>query len=200
MLGQYNLLPLLKGWDYKLYEGIQTNVVRGAAPINALSIRDTGWLVQLFILTTDAYGQVEVTYQGAELKTQTIGLYPEYFSDIGAFSQDPAGWMQRYSRPNPASTQGIYAGAITPGWQGGALPFVPTITLSLQLLSSSTQATAYIAGIAWAIIIIKKETFIKSLRRILDPASDLSIDPGLLATGPSLLRELGEPMVGGSEE
>ncbi len=193
MLGPFGLLPLLKGWEYKLHEAVRTSVVRGEDPIQAHSVSETGWLLQLFLLTTDAYGKLLVTYQGADLATQTIEIYPEAMKDVGAFTQDPAGWIQRYSRPNPYSTAGIYvAGLSTGGWQGSPLNYVPTVTMSLELPTDSTQTTAYIYGSAFVVALTNKKTFIRSLRRILDPKSSLKIDPALLETGPALLKQLGE--------
>ena len=193
MLGEFGLLPFLKGWEYKLHIAERTNVIRGADPIEARSISETGWLLQLIELTTDAYGKVIVDYQGASLETQTFELYPETYKVFGAFAQDPAGWIQRYSRPNSYSTAGIYVVAgTTSGWQGGPLPFVPTVTIKLELPADSTQDSAYIAGALFVIAITDKKAFIGSLRRVLDPTSSLKIDPALLATGSAVLKQLGE--------
>jgi len=193
LLGEYGLLPLLKGWEYKRHMVSRSNIVRGADPVEVLSLNETGWLYSVAELTTDTYGTMRFNYQGAELESKTLEVYPEAYQVGGAFSQDPQGWAQRYFRPNPYSTAGIYfIAALSIGAQGGVMPFVPTVNVNLYLPNNSTQNSAYILGDAIVIAITDKKVFVHSLRRILDPESSLKIDPALLTTGPAVLKQLGE--------
>jgi len=137
------------------------------------------------VVTNDAYGTVMVDFQGADLQTISFSMFPEAFRAVGAFTQDPAGWVQLYRRPDPFSTAGLYyAAQLTSGYQGSLFPFVPTIIVKLYLPTESTQASAYIQGGAFSIAITNRKTFIRSLRRLLDANASLKIDPALLTTGP----------------
>jgi len=182
----FNLLPLLKGWEFKIHVAYRSSVVRGATPIEVLRIDETGWIVQITELTNDAYGTVIVDFQGADLQTRSGWLYPEGFRPLGGVVQDPAGWVQKYFRPNPNSTAGIFAVAqTTGGFQGSLFPYVPSVVVKLYLPSSSTQSSAYIDGSAGVVAITDRKAFIHSLRRVLDANASLKIDPALLATGPA---------------
>jgi len=142
------------------------------------------------LVTTDVYGTLIIEYQGADLETRTQHLYPEGARALGAFAQDPAGWLQRYFRPNPDSTGGIFSlVAFTGGWQGAVWPYVPSIVVKVHLPLESTQKSAFISGTTGTIAITDTKAFIRSLRRVLDPKSSLKIDPVLLSTGPAEFRE-----------
>lgn len=192
MLGMFNLLPLLKAWEYKTHTATRT-VVRGAAPIEVLRVEETGWIVQQSLLTDDAYGTVMVDWQGADLQTLSGSLYPEAGRLLGALVQDPAGWVQKYYRPNPYSTAGVYlALQSTGGYQGSAFPYVPSVVVRLYLPNESTQASATIQAVTTSIAITNKKSFIQSLRRVLDANASLKIDPALLSVGPGEMREIGQ--------
>ena len=192
MLGIFNLLPYLKGWEYKSHVVLRT-VQNGAAPLNLLSIDESGWLLWEGVVTDDAYGTLLVRYQGADLQTREDRLYPEAARVIRAFAQDPSGWLQAYVRPNPYSTAGLYYGiGFSGGFQGSAFPYVPTILMGLYLDPRSTQASATVMGIAQVIAITDRKLFIQSLRRVLDANASLKIDPALLTIGPAQLQEVKE--------
>jgi len=72
LLGEYGLLPLLKGWEYKRHMVSRSNIVRGADPVEVLSLNETGWLYSVAELTTDTYGTMRFNYQGAELESKTL--------------------------------------------------------------------------------------------------------------------------------
>ena len=136
-------------------------------------------------MSTDCYGAVSIDWQGANLETRTTRMYAELFRTIGSWQESAAGYCERYFRPNPNSTAGIYVSAATLGGSYGApLPYVPTVKVSLYLTSSSTQSTALVDAAATAIAIVDKKLFIRSLRRLLDHKSSLKIDPALVAIGP----------------
>jgi hypothetical protein len=179
MLGMFSLFPLLKGWEYKMHKIVRT-VEKGKSV--KLSLRERGWLMTFMFSTTDCYGTVQISWQGADLQTQSFPWNAELFKDIGAFAQDPSGWVQRYSRPNPFSTAGLYYVVPYSGYaQGSVLPYVPTITLEASLPAESTQESAYFEVWLFIIAITDAKAFIRSLRRLLDAKALLEIDPSLLA-------------------
>ena len=183
MLGMFNLLPLLKGWEYKTHTLARTAVVRGATPIQ-LSVREQGWLLSVGLLSTDCYGTLNINWQGAELETLEGSFFAEGGLALGAVVQDPAGWVQRYFRPNPASTAGIFMGVLSSGgYQGSAWPYFPTVIMNISLPTTSTQASAYIRATAASIAITQPKLFLQSLRSILGIKG--KIDPALLVIGPA---------------
>ena len=188
MLGMYNLLPLLKGWQYKDHH-IERTVSRGAES-EPLRISETGWLTGVFQTTTDAYGVVKVEYEDADLQTHTVESYPEQYRLTGAFSQDPAGWIQRYFRPDPNSSAGLYLAALfSGGFQGAIFPYVPTTIITLGLRAESTQQQAIVFAGASTIAITNKHLFIQSLRQVLDSQANIEIAKELLSVGPMALTQ-----------
>ena len=181
MLGMYSLLPLLKGWEYKTHVITRSNVVRGAAPIE-LRIREQGWLMSIAVLSTDCYGTLKITWQGADLQTREARFAAEGAMAAGAVSQDPSGWVQRYLRPNPASTAGVFVGVLfSGGAQGSAWPYIPTVIMEINLQDSSTQTSAYVQAIASTIAITNPKLFAISLRKLFGVKGEL--DPELFALG-----------------
>ena len=186
MLGIFHLLPFLKGWEYKVHK-LERTVVRGASPIE-YPINETGWLMLLDLLTDDAYGTVSIEFQGADLETRTIIANVETGKALGGVMQDPSGWIQRYFRPNPYSTAGIFYGCIfSGGFQGTTLPYVPTVKMKIYLPEESTQASAYISAGAQTIAITDKKAFLISLRKMLGIKGKLDLK--MLALGPVPLVE-----------
>jgi hypothetical protein len=136
--------------------------------------------------STDVYGALSIAWQDADL--QTHGGEFNSIEDVrvlGAFAQDPAGWLQRYFRPNPYSTAGYFvAGMFSGGYQGSPLPFVPTTTVTLRLGPESTQASAIVAAQAQVISITNRKHFIRSLRQVLNSQADITIPEEILSLGP----------------
>lgn len=189
MLGVYTLLPLLKGWEYKFHQFSRT-VGRGQSVKAGVS--EKGWLLSIVTITDDAYGRVRLLWQGADLETKELSFTPEDFRVGGSFAQDPAGWAQRYFRPNPNSTAGIYCVAFSMYAEGNVLPYVPTVVMEVSLDALSTQSVATVNLWVATIAITDAEAFIKSLRRVLDAKADLWIDPALLALGSVEFKEFKE--------
>lgn len=185
MLGMFNLLPLMKGWDYKTNTWTR-ELIRGQA-LEVERVEDMGWLLFLSLATDDCYGGAKISFQGADLRpTDIADYYPKLLYDVGAIVQDPAGWMQLYYRPNPQSTAGAYfAGFTTSGFQGSTFPYVPSTVVQLFLLSQSTQAKATVSLTSIRVIITNKAQFIKSLRVLIGANTIQEIDPVLLSPGPS---------------
>jgi hypothetical protein len=189
MLGQFSLLPLVKGWEYKVHTAERT-VVRGAQPIEVLTLNEMGDLLLLTLASNDAYGTVTVQFQGADLQPQTESGYAELYHALSGWTQDPCGWTQKYFRPNPNSTAGIYVTII---WSGGAegsiLSYVPTIRVKLSLGIQSTQHSCGVYFASLSLAITDKKLFITSLRRLLNADASLTIDPALLTVGPVEMRK-----------
>lgn len=187
MLGMFNLFPFLKGWEYKFHTVGRNNIVRGA-PVVERRINESGWLVNIMLTSTDAYGKLYIAWQGQELETSDFEFYPQLGLDLGATVQDPIGWVQRYFRPDPESTAGLYVCTFfSGGTQGSAWPYVPTVTMSVSLPETSTQKTALVTATAMTIAITNRDAFLKSLRSILGVKG--RIDPAILRIGPAELRE-----------
>ena len=145
------------------------------------------------MFTNDAYGTLIIEFQGADLETKVARIYPEVAKTLGTFTQDPAGWIQKYYRPNPNSTAGIYyMTGFSGGFQGAVFPYVPTVAVKLYLDERSTQESAYIRATAGVVAITNREAFIQSLRRVLWPFAPLKIDPALLTPGPAQFEEVEE--------
>jgi len=187
MLGPYSAYPILKGWDYRLYTGSRT--VKRGETVEIVRVSETGLLLAFVLTTTDAYGAVILEAQGAELRNETQEYAPEDFFVGGAVSPDPVGYLIRYFRPNPASTAGLYILEIAPGFWGLPLPFVPSVVVKLRLQGQSTQSQAEIFVQARAINVANKASYIQSIRRLLDPKADLTVDPEFMTVGPVQFKE-----------
>ena len=191
MLGMFHLLPLLKGWEYKTHD-FSRLVQRGGDPVE-LPISERGWLMQIVVVSYDCYGTLDIDWQGADLQIMSWTWNAETSRLLGALAQDPAGWVQRYFRPDPNSTFGLYNFALfTGGYQGSTFPYLPTIKMRLRLTGDSTQASTTVRAVATVIAITDMKLFIQSLRRVLDAKASLKIDPALLALGPAQFAEVKE--------
>lgn len=191
MLGMFHLLPLLDGWDYKTHV-VEQIVDRGLEPMSIVRVdkilaKERGWLMEIHVLTDDAYAELILEFRGAGGEVQRYSFSAENFRMYGAFQQDPAGWVQRYDRPNPNSSQGIYLVVpFSAGVQGTTWPYVPPVHLKLFLPNESTQETAYIHGEAFVIAITEEEAFRESLKPFMgtDLLSEIA---GLLRKTPPLM-------------
>lgn len=192
MLGMFSLLPLLKGWDYKVK--VWTRTVKRGEMITVERLEDIGWLMILQLATNDAYGGFELSGQGADLGLVTLGsTHPKAVYDIGGWVQDPAGWVQLYYKPNPQSSLGAFLVVSTSqSFQGSTLPYVPTTILKLYLLAESTQTEATVSVSAGRVIITDKKQFIKSLRSVMGMPTIQDIDPALLVAGLQEITQKGE--------
>ena len=184
MLGVFNLLPLLKGWQYKTHT-LEKTLTLGQVS-DPWRIPDVGWLMLITCASTDAYAQLSIAWQDADLQThggEFVSI--EDARILGGFAQDPAGWIQRYFRPNPYSTAGyFYVVLFSGGYQGSPLPFVPTTTVMLRLGPESTQASAIVAAQAQVVSITNRKQFIRSLRQVLNSQADITIPEEILSLGP----------------
>ena len=118
MLGMYSVLPLLKGWEWRLYEG--TKVVQRGKTYEIQRVSETGLIIAAAMTATDCQASAIVEVQGAELRTETLNYNIEEFAQAGFFAPDPSGWVSRYLRPDPDSTAGYYVFSTTPGLHGAS--------------------------------------------------------------------------------
>jgi len=185
MLGQFGLLPLLKGWEYKNHV-ISRTISHGQ--FEELSFSEMGWILQVAVVSSDCYGTLGMTWQGADLESHYGEANAEVVNLYGAFMPDPAGYLVKYFRPNPYSTAGYYffAWNLT-GYYGASWPYVPTVRARISLDDRSTQLEAEVYAYAATIAITDKEAFLKSLRLALESKADLGIDRALLSVGPAEL-------------
>lgn len=184
MLGAFNILPLLKGWDYK--DNVWTRTIKRGQRIVVESVNDLGLFYSTVITTNDCYGGVKITGQGADLRSTTFGdIYPKLQHDAGLYMQDPNGYNPRYYRPNPQSSAGLYITVLSSsGAQGTFLPYIPATSVELFLLSSSTQEEATVSVYSVRVVITNRKQFIKSLRSVIGSQTITDIDPALLSDGP----------------
>ncbi len=188
MLGMFGLLPCLKGWQYKLHPFTKT-LSPGQAS-DPWRISDMGWMISIADVTTDAYGGIRIEYQDVDLQTHEVEANPELLRLLGAVQQDPAGWNQRYFRPNPFSTSGYYVSVLySGGWQGSAWPFIPTTTIRLLLGSESNQQSASITASLYVVAITNREVCIQSLRQVLNRQADIEVPQEILSLGPVELQQ-----------
>lgn len=184
MLGQYNMFPLLKGWDYETHVVENRAVVRGVEPMTIVEVdrileEEMGWLKSIIILSDDAYGTLEIEYRGAARKK--VERYSFYAEAVGRTygswgPADPGGSVQRYQRPNPYSTAGIYViVAFAGGFSGAAWPYMPPVHLRLYLPPESTQPTAYIRAECFVIAITDEDEFVESLAKV--ASKGIELDP-----------------------
>lgn len=181
MLGHFNLLPFLKGWDYRFRTWTRT--VKRGETLEVERRNESGWLMLLGLITTDCYGGITLEYQGADLELSSWSIHIEYARLAGAFAQDPSGWIQLYNRPNPKSTVGQFVGVMSPGFQGSILTYIPTTIVKLFLGDDSTQSEALVSATTKAISITDPRLFMRSLRSVLGMPTILPIDPALLVGG-----------------
>lgn len=181
MLGPFNLFPFLKGWDYRYRTWTRT--VNKGQVIEVERIDAPGWLQSLGLISDDCYGGTLFEFQGSDLELQTFELTAELANSLGATMQDPSGWVQRYYRPNPASTAGIYVTSLGGGMQGFEQPYVPTTIVKLFLDDESTQDSATVQLQAYCVDVTSPTLFIRSLRSVLGMPVILPIDPALLEPG-----------------
>jgi len=180
-----------KGWEYKL-RGWTRTVQRGET-IDVERINEIGWLFGIQVLSDDCYGGVTLQFQGGDLELHTVAEgHAEFGKAIGAICQDPSGWVQKYYRPNPNSTAGIFFSVLhSAGFQGTLLPYVPTTIVKLYLRSESTQASATVHCSAWSVAITNPSLFIRSLRSVIGAGTIMKIDPPLLTAGPEEVTQKG---------
>lgn len=188
MLGTFNLLPLLKGWQYKAHE-LTRVVQRGAAPnpSNELKLSETGWLKSISIVADDCQGALQINWQDPSLNSTEIVVCAELLKAYGYLNRDYAGYVVKYFRPNPYSTAGLYV--IELSLEADSWPFIPTVIVRPLLRSESTQLSANIYAKAWVINITDRKLFIQSLRSVLQARPDLEIDAALFVDAPGIFGE-----------
>ncbi len=192
MLGIFDLMPFLKGWGYK--PKVWTREVTRGQPLEVERIEDAGWLLYAYVGSDDAYGGFSLDYQGADLSLFNSGnVNAQALYDLGAATQDPGGFVQKYYRPNPQSTAGAYFSCLTSmGFQGTTWPHVPTTIVTLRLENASTQQKATVIVSMGRVVIVDRKQFIRSLRAVTGMPTIQDIDPALLVAGSQEITAKGE--------
>jgi hypothetical protein len=151
--------------DWHLYEINNDKVTITEKKL--FEISKSGWLLAVICLTDDAYCTLKLRWKGAGTREREIIFTPELGHDYGAFTQDPAGAVQKYYRPDPNSTAGIYVfSPFTGGFQGAPFSYIEPIKISAYLASGTTQEEAYLAGTIGVIEIFNEKLFEKSYEKI----------------------------------
>lgn len=167
MLGHFSLLPLLDGWNYSIVTIPATVLVKGP-PQHLKTLTGRGWIESCAIICTDAYVILRMRLHGTRGKWWDLAYCPETAFTVGAFQQDPSGWLQLYNRPNPFSTAGLYVGIpFTGGYQGAPIPYVPEIILEGYLGDLSTESSALLTASADIIEITDEKAFTESYRTLM---------------------------------
>lgn len=188
MLGMFHLLPLLKGWEYKLHK-LNRTLNRGADAIE-VPVAERGFLMLVTIITDDCKATMQIDYQGADLQQHSITANAEAAQLLSAYAPDPSGFIQRYTRNNPNTTDGIFVlVGFSGGMHGATFPYVPTVKMSAFLPNDSTQEKALINFAAQVIVITDLKLFIQSLRAVSVAHPDPEINEMLLTLGPEELQE-----------
>jgi len=168
MLGLFELLPFLDGWNYRVYTIPLTPVIYGEAPKTVLKIRTKGWLLSALMTTNDAYGTLVAISKSPGGVEYTPAYSAEYGINVGAVQQDPSGWVQMYFRPNPASTFGAYVGRLNSmGYEGSLFPTGDEIRIEIYLDAPSTQSVALVGALILNLEIKDETAFKNSLRDFL---------------------------------
>lgn len=191
MLNIMSILPLLKGWDYKV--NTWTRTVKKGEVIEVERIGDTGVLIALTLTTNDCYGGFRFTTQSADLNSIPITDYnAKTIKDFGNYMPNPNSYVNKYNQPNPNSSAGVFLVSMTmSGFYGATIPLVPTTIVQLALTKDSTQNEALVSVGCGRLIITDKKQFIKSLRAVLGANTIQEIDPALLIPGTQEITEKG---------
>jgi hypothetical protein len=168
MLGLFDLLPFLDGWNYRVYTIPLTPIVYGEAPKTVLTITRKGWHLSTLMTSNDAFGTLVATLKSPGGIEYSPAYNAEYGLAVGAVQQDPSGWVQMYFRPNPLSTFGVYVGRLdSPGYQGSLFPTGQEIRIQVYLDAGSTQSVALVGAQILNLEIKDEPAFRKSLRDFL---------------------------------
>ena len=184
--GMFHLLPVLKGWKWAVHNFGPVTLQRGEAPVEWEVTDEFGWLIGVYLATTDCRCKAEIIWTGGtpgRTIATTQNTRPEDLRDLGAFAQDPCGWLQRYTRPIATSTFGIYTMTLwSGGGQGSPLPYLDKTKVRMSLEKASTQSTcsAYLQSVH--IQINKMDLFIQSLRAVY-AIRNMKVDKNLLEYG-----------------
>jgi len=184
--GMFHLLPILKGWAWKVHNFGPVTLQRDAAPVEWEVTDEFGWLIGVYLGTSDCLCKAEIVWTGGtpgRTVATSQNTHPEDLRDMGAFAQDPCGWLQRYTRPISTSTFGIYSMVLwSGGGQGSPLPYLDKTKVRLSLEKESTQSTCSAFLQSVHIQILKMDLFIQSLRAVY-AIRNMRVDKNLLEYG-----------------
>jgi hypothetical protein len=168
MLGLFDLLPFLDGWNYRVYTIPLTPIVYGEAPKTVLKITAKGWHLATLMTSNDAFGTLVATLKSPGGIEYSPNYNAQFGMNVGAVQQDPSGFVQMYFRPNPLSTFGVYVGKLdSMGYQGSLFPTGEEIRIQVYLDAGSTQSVALVGAQILNLEIKDEPAFRKSLRDFL---------------------------------
>jgi hypothetical protein len=167
MLGMFHLLPLMKGWDWQLTNyGLGETFVRGAVP-REYPVQGSGWLMSVIVTATDSSARFTIIEKAPELTEFTNSYRIDSVETATLWASDPTGYAQRYLRPNPTSTAGLYVIQAFGGYgYGSTLPVLELSKIQLSLDPDSTQTSCSLVFQAYGVQITDAEKFIQSLRAV----------------------------------
>lgn len=184
--GMFHLLPVLKGWKWAVHNFGPVTLQKGADPIEWNVTNEFGWLIGVYLASSDCLCRAEIVWAGGtpgRTTTTVENSRPEDLRNMGAFAQDPCGWLQRYTRPIKSSTFGVYSLVLwSGGGQGSPLPYLDNTKVRLSLEKASTQSTCSAFLQSVHIQIVKMDLFIQSLRAVY-AIRNMRVDKNLLEYG-----------------
>lgn len=157
----FDILPLLRGWDYKTTQSEWKPLDRGAPPQTIFAISEpleNGWLMSVDVSAMDSQVRMDLNTPGMNI----VGTIEE-FQASGLFMPPPEGpFIAVYNRPNPNSTAGFYS--IHPINSAYPIPYRTYVVIKLSLTNQSTQASTKVKYNIYRIIIDDQQEFYASLR------------------------------------
>lgn len=157
----FSVLPWLSGWEYKSIP-ISASCLRGARPIET-TLNSFGWLNSIILTTTDVYGTVRTTPMHKN-QSPGVAIFPEFVRGLGFVSQNPAGYLVKYFRPDPLLTWGVFTVFIQAGTDSS--PYAAPTRIELSLPDLSSQNSALVSAIATVVELTDMEAFMKSLAEL----------------------------------
>ena len=130
-------LPLLEGWWHRRYTFKELQVLRKGESKELFHFHDArGWLLGIDYVATDCYMQYLIeTYAERHLVT------PQAIHEFGLTLPPPMGTYETlYDRPDPARTEGTYAGSILTS--AYPYPWKGDVRVAMRLGMESTQPAA----------------------------------------------------------
>lgn len=170
----FDILPLLRGWNYKSTQSEWKTLNRGETPQQVFAISEpleNGWLMSVDVSTLDCQVRMNLDTPGMNI----IGTIEEMMMS-GLYVPPPEGsFIAVYNRPNPISTAGLYS--IHPINSAYPIPYRTYVVIKLSLTNASTQASTKVKYNIYRAIIDDVKEFYESLR-------EYNVKAGLAVGGP----------------
>jgi hypothetical protein len=158
LLGLFNLLPFLGGWEYKNWN-VEGVVTRGGRAKETM-VSSNGWLSTIIMACTDCFATIKLLPMHRS-QAPAVSIYPEWPRNLGLTTSTSVGWLSRYFRPDDVRTSGSFVLMVGP--ENASLPFVNPSKLQIELGGQSTENQAYIAVVATGIEITDSQQFLDGI-------------------------------------